>query len=288
MRTPRYPQLYQINTRTWLTELSRQLGRPAVLDDIPDAQLDQWVAMGFDWIWLLSVWQTGLAGQRISRSNPEWRREFEETLPDLRDEDIPGSGFAITAYRVHEGIGGDAALARLRTRLHQRGLKLMLDFVPNHTGLDHHWVEEHPEYYVPGTERDLARAPHNYTWVPRRAGDLLLAHGRDPYFPGWPDTLQLNYGNAATQEAMITELLRIARQCDGVRCDMAMLVLPEVFERTWGIRSAAFWPRATQRVREQSPDFCFMAEVYWDLEWTLQQQGFDYTYDKRLYDRLRE
>ncbi len=87
---------------------------------------------------------------------------------------------------------------------------------------------------------------------------------------------------------MIGELLKIAEQCDGVRCDMAMLVLPEVFERTWGIPSQPFWPKATRRVREQSPGFCFMAEVYWDLEWTLQQQGFDYTYDKRLYDRLRD
>ena len=87
---------------------------------------------------------------------------------------------------------------------------------------------------------------------------------------------------------MLGELLRIAGQCDGVRCDMAMLVLPEVFERTWGIASRPFWPEATRRVREQAPDFCFMAEVYWDLEWTLQQQGFDYTYDKRLYDRLRD
>ena len=162
----------------------------------------------------------------------------------------------------------------------------MLDFVPNHTGLDHPWVEEHPEYYIPGTELDLARTPQNYTWVRRQVGDILLAHGRDPYFPGWPDTLQLNYGNPALQEAMIGELTKIAGQCDGVRCDMAMLVLPEIFERTWGLQAQPFWPQATQRVRQRVPDFCFMAEVYWDLEWTLQQQGFDYTYDKRLYDRL--
>ena len=115
----------------------------------------------------------------------------------------------------------------------------MLDFVPNHMGLDHPWVEEHPEYFITGTELDLARAPKNYTWVKRKRGDLLLAHGRDPYFPGWPDTLQLNYANPATQEAMIGELLKIAGQCDGVRCDMAMLVLPDVFERTWGIRGPA-------------------------------------------------
>lgn len=288
MNSPRYPSLYQINTRVWLTDLSRTIGRRANLDDIPDIELDRLAALGFDWIWLLSVWQTGLAGQQISRSNPEWRREFQETLPDLCDEDIAGSGFAITGYSVHADLGGDAALARLRDRLQARGLRLLLDFVPNHTGLDHPWVEAHPEYYLAGTESDLARAPQNYVWSTHKQGDLLLAHGRDPYFPGWPDTLQLNYGNPATQEAMTGELLRIAGQCDGVRCDMAMLVLPEVFERTWGIASQSFWPQATKRVRDKFPKFCFMAEVYWDLEWTLQQQGFDYTYDKRLYDRLRE
>lgn len=283
-----YPVLFQINTRVWLTELSRRLGRPATLDDIPDAELDRLAHLGFDWIWMLSVWQTGPAGQKVSRSNPEWRREFEETLPDLREEDIAGSGFAITGFTVHQSLGGDAALGRLRDRLRKRGLRLMLDFVPNHTGLDHSWVESHPEYYIPGTEAELGRAPQNYIRVKRKGGDLILAHGRDPYFPGWPDTLQLDYSNPQLQEALIAELLKIAGQCDGVRCDMAMLVLPDVFERTWGRRPQPFWPRATRQVRERAPDFCFMAEVYWDLEWTLQQQGFDYAYDKRLYDRLRE
>ena len=288
MHSPLCPSLYQINTRVWLTELSHSLGRPATLDDIPDAELDRLSTMGFDWIWCLSVFQTGPAGQRVSRTNPEWRREFEETLPDLREEDIAGSGFAVTDYRVHDLLGGDAALARLRERLRRRGLRLLLDFVPNHTGLDHPWVEEHPEYYIHGTDQDVAHAPRNYTTVKRTRGDLLLAHGRDPYFPGWPDTLQLDYANPATQEAMISQLLKIAGQCDGVRCDMAMLVLPDVFERTWGRRAPLFWPEATRRVRERVPRFCFMAEVYWDLEWTMLQQGFDYAYDKRLYDRLRD
>ncbi|HTM09206.1 MAG TPA: alpha-amylase family glycosyl hydrolase [Verrucomicrobiae bacterium] len=288
MKSARYPLLYQVNTRVWLTEISRQIGRRALLDDIPDAEIDRLAEMGFDWIWFLSVWQTGEAGQRSSRSNAEWRAEFQHTLPDLCEDDIAGSGFAITGYKVHRDLGGDEALARLRERLRRRGLRLLLDFVPNHTGLDHHWVEDHPEYYVAGTELDQARAPKNYTWAKRKGGDRLLAHGRDPFFPGWPDTLQLNYGNPNAQEALTGELLKIAGQCDGVRCDMAMLVLPDVFERTWGIKAQPFWPKATQRVREKSPRFCFMAEVYWDLEWTMQQQGFDYTYDKRLYDRLRD
>jgi Alpha amylase, catalytic domain len=288
MAGPLYPSLYQINTRVRLTELSQGLGRPATLDDIPDVELDRVAGMGFDWVWLLSVWRTGPAAQRVSRANLEWRREFEETLPDLREEDIAGSGFAITGYTVHPALGGDAALARLRERIRRRGLRLMLDFVPNHMAPDHPWAEQHPDYFVHGTAEQLEREPQNYCRIAMPGGSRVLAYGRDPYFAGWPDTLQLDYSNPATQAAMIGELARIAGQCDGVRCDMAMLVLPEVFERTWGRRAPLFWPGATQRVRERVPGFCFMAEVYWDLEWTMLQQGFDYAYDKRLYDRLRE
>jgi glycosidase len=285
---PAHPSLYQINTRVWLTRLSESLGRRATLDDIPDAELDRIAGMGFDWVWFLSVWQTGPAAQQVSRSNAGWRKEFQETLPDLREADIAGSGFAIQSYSVHRDLGGAEALARLRRRIQQRGLRLMLDFVPNHMAPDHPWKDEHPDYFVRGSEADLARAPQNYCRVQTKNGPLVLAYGRDPYFDGWPDTLQLDYGNPDLQQAMIGELERIAGQCDGVRCDMAMLVLPEVFERTWGTRPGLFWPRATESVRGKHPDFRFMAEVYWDMEWTMQQQGFDYAYDKRLYDRLRE
>jgi hypothetical protein len=295
-----YPLLYQINTRVWLTELSRKKGDSppfgkgtvpfgvVTLDDIPDAELDHLAELGFDWVWFLSVWQTGPAAQAISRANPEWRKDFQQTLSDLREEDIAGSGFAIQNYMVHRDLGGAAALARLRKRMKKRGLKLMLDFVPNHMAPDHPWVNEHPDYFVHGSESDLARAPQNYCRMQTKSGPVVLAYGRDPYFDGWPDTLQLNYGNPELQQAMIGELERIAGQCDGMRCDMAMLVLPDVFERTWGIRADLFWPRATESVRRQHPSFQFMAEVYWDMEWTMQQQGFDYAYDKRLYDRLRE
>ena len=126
MERLRYPALYQINTRVWLTELSGTLGRPATLDDVPDRELDRLAAMGFDWLWFLSVWRTGIAGQRVSRANAEWRREFDHTLPDLREADITGSGFAITGYTVHPSLGGDEALQRLRARLAKRGLRLML------------------------------------------------------------------------------------------------------------------------------------------------------------------
>ena len=214
MQDPRYPSLYQVNTRVWLTELSRALGRPATLDDVPDAELDRLAEMGFDWVWFLSVWRTGLAGQQVSRSNAEWRRDFEQTLPDLRKEDIAGSGFAITGYSVHPGLGGEKALVRLRQRLARRGLKLMLDFVPNHTGLDHWWVNDHPEYYVPGTELDLARAPKNYTWVKRTQGDLLPRSDRhDPVMTvsGHERRYLLWRSSAAPKKAAASDKIAFAR-----------------------------------------------------------------------------
>ncbi|MBI5547757.1 MAG: alpha-amylase [Deltaproteobacteria bacterium] len=218
-------------------------------------------------------------------------------LPDLTEQDITGSPFAIQAYQVRPDLGGEAALERVRERLAQLGLKLMLDFVPNHMSLDHPWVQEHPEFFIEGSEQDIANAPQNFISLETGRGPRILAHGRDPYFPGWSDTLQLNYRHAGLRAAM-TDLLRaIARRCDGVRCDMAMLVLPEIFQRTWGDTSlprdkstpvdTPFWPEALARVRQDVPGFLFMAEAYWDREYDLQQQGFDFTYDKQLYDRLR-
>ena len=288
MPPPFYPALFQVNTRVRLSELAATLGRKATLDDISDAELDRLAADGFDLVWFLGVWQTGDAARRVSRSNPEWLAEYQRVLPDFREEDVCGSCFAVRDYRVHEDFGGDKALARLRGRLKQRGLRLILDFVPNHMAPDHPWVSEHPDFFVSGTEEQLAAQPQNYCRVGKGAGARILAYGRDPYFDGWPDTLQLDYGNPALHKAMQDELGRIARQCDGVRCDMAMLVLPEVFEKTWGISAPPFWPRVTKAIGTSVPGFLFIAEVYWDLEWTLQQQGFDYTYDKRLYDRLEE
>ena len=250
-----WPSLYQINSRAWLRDLG-----VATLDEIPDGKLDHLVARGFEWVWFLGVWQTGEAGREVSR----------RLFPDADPADVCGSCFAITAYECDRRLGGTPALRRLRDRLHQRGLKLMLDFVPNHTALDHPWTVEHRDYYMPGEDHDG------------------LAFGRDPNFPGWPDTLQLNYANWDVQQAMIAEMRRIAMLCDGLRCDMAMLLLPSVFYETWKLRAAPFWPRAIAATREVRPDFLFLAEVYWDLEWTMLQEGFDFAYDKRLYDRLRE
>src|SRR3984893_9188461 len=146
----RYPTLFQINTRVWLQRLSREAGKTITLAGIDDATLDGLAEQGFERIWLLSVWQSEASRQAISRGNPQWRAEFQTVLPDLTEEDIGGSGFAITAYIVSEALGGETGLAQFREKLAKRGVKLMLDFVPNHTAPDNPWVKSHPDFYVEG------------------------------------------------------------------------------------------------------------------------------------------
>ncbi len=278
----RFPLLYQVNART----LVHGLGPDATLDAIDDDVLDRLLPPGLDWLYLLGVWQTGPAGAAVSRRTPDVRAEAEATLDDLTEDDLCGSCFSIRGYRVHERLGGDGALAGVRARLARRGVALMLDFVPNHTAPDHPWVTEHPDRYIQGTVADLEAEPGNWCTVPTGSGERVLAYGRDPYFPGWSDTLQLDYSSPAVQAAMREELLAAAAHGDGLRCDMAMLLLPDVFERTWGRAAEPFWPEATATVRAWHPGFTFLAEVYWGREYDLQQQGFDATYDKALYDRL--
>ena len=190
-------------------------------------------------------------------------------------------------YVVDQHLGGPDGLARAREDLAKRGLRLLLDFVPNHVAPDHPWVIEHPEYFIHGSARDAEDDPTSYFAL----GESFYAHGRDPYFPAWPDVLQLNAFQPDLRREAAETLLSIASQCDGVRCDMAMLLLNAIFERTWSSRAGQrpaleYWGEIIPAVKQRHPDFLFIAEAYWDLEWELQQQGFDFCYDKRLYDRL--
>ncbi len=293
------PTLYEIDTRAWLDAIGHKymVPSPLTLDRIPGSELDRIKERGFDWVWLLGVWRTGRIGVDVSRASPDAIRHYREILPDFRAEDVSGSMFAIQAYEVSPALGGDDALRRLRDRLRKRGLRLMLDFVPNHTARDHPWVYTHPEFYIQGDDNDLAREPGNFARVETIGQKAVLAFGRDPYSGGWTDTFQLNYRHPALREAMTAELVRIAGLCDGLRCDMAMLILPDVIHSAWGDRGlprngrapddSPFWPSALAVAHRRNPGLFLLAETYWNREWTLQQQGFDATYDKTLYDRLR-
>ena len=200
-----------------------------------------------------------------------------------------GSPYCIRRYVVDEHLGGPAGLAAARRALADRGLRLVLDFVPNHVAPDHPWARERPDHFVGGNAEDLRRDPASFVEIAGR----VVARGRDPFFPAWPDVLQLDAFSAGLRESAAATLLEIADACDAVRCDMAMLVMNDVFARTWGARvgpppPAEYWPSLIQGVKRRHPDFRFIAEAYWDREWALQQQGFDLCYDKRLYDRLEK
>ncbi len=284
---PRGPRIYEISTWVWLSELSRGYGTTVDLSCVKPAEWDAIAEFGFDAVWLMGVWERSAAGIAIANRNHSLREDFERALPDFREQDNVGSPYCVRRYRVDAHLGGYEGLAAARRELADRGMRLILDFVPNHVAPDHPWVTEHPEYFVQGSADDLRNHPASFL----ECGGHIFACGRDPYFPAWPDVLQLNAFHPGLRQAAVETISSIARQCDGIRCDMAMLVLNPIFERTWvsgvGERPRAeYWSDVIPAIKKAYADFLFIAEAYWDLEWELQQQGFDFCYDKRLYDRL--
>jgi len=287
-----HPHLYEINTWVWLEELSARHGRCLNLQDVPDEEWDRLADLGFDFVYLMGVWRRSLAGRRIFRTDPRNFPNFDTALPGWKVADVAGSPFSIQDYSPDPRIASAESLSEVHNQLRKRGMGLILDFVPNHTGFDHSWVMQHPDRYILGSEQDFRRDPAAFYLV-ERSGDenLFVARGKDPYFAPWSDVAQLNYFNPECRQGMIAILKNIAQYCDGVRCDMAMLVTNEIFNRTWGnflkpwpTPRTEFWAETTAAL----PDFVWLAEVYWDMEWRMQELGFRFTYDKRLYDRLCE
>jgi hypothetical protein len=284
---PRHPLIYEINTWVWLGELTRRYQKPVNLATIPNEEWDAIASFGFDVVWLMGVWERSPAGIEVSMRNQGLLEDFRRALPDFSVEDNVGSPYCVRRYVVDAHLGGPEGLAHARENLARRGMRLLLDFVPNHVAPDHPWVFDRPEYFVKGDANDLQRDPASFLDI----GGVVFACGRDPYFPAWPDVLQLNAFDPGLRQAVIETLSTIAAQCDGIRCDMSMLMLNNIFERTWGPRAGPkpaddYWTTTIQVIKRKHPEFRFIAEAYWDLEWELQQQGFDYCYDKKLYDRM--
>ena len=285
-----HPLLYQINTRCWLKDLSARQKSAVTLATVPDAEFQFWKKSGFTHIWLMGVWTTGTHARDIALNHPDLRREYDIVLPGWTDADVAGSPYSIADYSVPKTLGSDEEFKKFRAKLNKLGLKLILDFVPNHLGLDHPWVSEQPELFVQSPKQ----ADGTFA-VKTAAGPQWIANGKDPYFAPWTDVAQLDYRRVATRAAMRKLLISIAAKCDGVRCDMAMLLLNEVFAKTWAhlptdapSLANEFWPDAIKEAKQAQPGFIFMAEVYWGLEGRLQSLGFDFTYDKALYDDLIE
>jgi hypothetical protein len=287
MQWRKRPLIYEIHTWVWLEELSARHQRPITLGNVPSQEWEALAALHCDAVWFMGVWTRSPAGVAVANANPELQIEFRHALPDYTLQDNVGSAYCIRAYEVDEHLGGAEGLAKARQELAERGMRLILDFVPNHVSPDHPWTREHPNYFIQGSQEDLQRLPNEFLAV----NGSIIANGRDPYFAPWRDVVQINAFDPQLRAAVIETVSSIAAQCDGMRCDMAMLLLNDIFSKTWGVRAGEkpaleYWQEIIPAVKARHPGVIFIAEAYWDLEFELMQKGFDYCYDKRLYDRL--
>lgn len=292
--TPRplkpHPHLLEINARVFLNRINNLSRKKMTLVSIPESFWQDYADQGFDLVWLMGVWQRSPGARERALASGHLIHACKNLLPDFSSVDIEGSPYAVYDYALDSSLGKKEDLGKLREKMNKAGLRLIVDFVPNHLALDHPWTFKKPECFVKATRDALKQKPELFY---RTSQGLALAHGKDPYFPSWNDTVQVNYFSKELRDAFKKVLLEIARSADGVRCDMAMLGLTRIFQQTWGgclksqhAPAEEFWKELICEVKRSYPDFIMMAEAYWDLEWELQGLGFDFTYDKRFYDRL--
>ena len=286
----RNPLLYEINAWAWLEGISARLGRSIDLSGVPDAGWDAIAQLGFDAIWLMGVWQRSPISRQISLRDSANFPDYSRALPGWAPADVVGSPYAVMQYVPDLRIGSWDSLDRVREKLHARNIALFLDFVGNHTALDNPWVRERPEFYVQGSKQDFDKNPSLFFQANTAQGTRYIALARDPYFPPWNDIAQLNHFQPDMRAARLEQLRTIAKHCDGVRCDMAMLQLNDIFEKGWSHLlgnipqpKKEFWTEA----REAAPNLILLAEAYWGTEPRLIDLGFSFAYDKVLYDAVR-
>ncbi len=268
--------LYEIGSRIFCNESGKSLAETLAM------QSKSLAFQASDQIWCMGVWEKSPGSQNIAQKHPGLQKEYKKALPDFSKKDVIGSPYAIFRYEPNPDFTSWDDLKEAQLFLQSIGKKLILDFVPNHMALDTPYLLSHPDLFLKGWERMDPASPNFFI----AENGKVYAHGKDPYFDGWTDTVQWDFSNAKTLDFHIDLLLKIASVCDGVRCDMAMLVLPFIFHRTHGKEGKPYWSNLIQSIKKVNPTFSFYAEAYWDLEYTLQTMGFDGTYDKTLYDRM--
>lgn len=287
--------IYEINARVWLKKFSK--GKEGfTLADIPGSYWDGLKELGFNAVWLMGIWKTNPETVEKYCFTDVLKNSYTKALKDWKKEDVIGSPYSIDIYEPSHIFGAEEDICRLHSILNSKGIKLFLDFVPNHFNAESKYVYEIPEMFLQADKDIYDSDPYTF-YMPDKYADKYFAHGRDPFFPAWQDTVQVNFYSPAARNILIDILKQMAKLCDGVRCDMAMLPLNNVFSNTWsGVISKMnirkfpkeFWEEVISETRKNCPEFLFIAEAYWNLEWDLQQLGFDYTYDKKLLDYLRD
>ena len=286
------PHIYEINLMTWLHELHRKEGYEVNLRNIPQREWRFFKELGMDLIWLMGVWQRSPDSKKRAKGESGLVQECRSIFDDFEMEDITGSPYAVHDYVPDPVFGSTEDLKRLKEQIEDEGLLLILDFVPNHTACDHRWTQMHPEYYILEAPSGSDECNEGFFLTDSIKGKVCIAHGKDPYFPPWTDTAQINYCNPETLTAMTDLLTFLMDYCHGLRCDMAMLALKEIFNQTWNRylkephHTKEFWPMAIERLKSEGRGSLLLAEAYWGKEVDLLNFGFHYAYDKTLYDLM--
>lgn len=232
----------------WLDQLTKQYGYPITrLDQIPDPELDKLRDEGFTGLWLIGLWERSKASKRIKQlcGNPE----------------AAASAYSLYDYNIAQNIGGWDALANLRQRLWQRGIRLASDMVPNHTGMDGEWVMNHPDYFIQRKDNPFPQytftgenlsqdsrtsiylEDHYYSKndcavvfkrVDNQTGDVrYIYHGNDGTGLPWNDTAQIDFLNPQAREAVIQQILHVAQNFPIIRFDAAMVLAKKSIRRLW-------------------------------------------------------
>jgi len=294
-KKPVHPWIYEINARVWLKRLRQEYRAPFGLGDVPADEWRRIKDLGMDLVWLMGVWRPSQASREIAWAHQGLQAEYARVLADACPSDVAGSPYAVAGYQLSPLLGSPVELAVLKEKLNGLGLGLILDLVPNHTARDHPWCEKRPDLYVMSRDKGWFQPSEAFECGEAGEDPWWVAHGRDPYFPPWTDTAQLNAANPDTRAALAEIALGLTDVCDGLRCDMAMLAMNRIFSQTWGKwmtkqgqsePADEFWPTVAGPAKAKRPDFLFIAEAYWGTEGELLRQGFDYCYDKGGYDLL--
>ena len=232
-------------------------------NDIDNTALDAIKDLGFTHIWL-----TGIL---------EHASESTGTHPDIT-KGRAGSPYAVTDYHaVDPDLGTMADFEQLVDRIHGKGMKVIIDFIPNHLARQNKGFDPCNFYYCEGqafvSPRRVSELP--YEEYPAKAtGNNVFAP--NPSLNDWYDTVKLNYDEHDTWEKML-EILRFwcSKDVDGFRVDMAEMV------------TVAFWQWVIAELRKDYQPI-MIAEIYQpDLYKPFLEAGFDYLYDKvGLYNTL--
>ncbi len=293
------------STWVWLDQLSRQYERPIHrLDQIPDEELARLAERGFTGLWLIGLWERSSASAEIKRR--------------MGNSEAVASAYSLHDTRIAANLGGEEAWEDLSRRAGALGIRLAADMVPNHVGLSSKWVQERPDFLLqapdapyPGyrfTGLDLSDDPrisiqiedgywdHSDAAVvfrreDRQTGEIrFIYHGNDGTHMPWNDTAQVDYLNAEAREAVIQEILGVARRFPIIRFDAAMTLARRHVRRLWypepgdggAVPSRAerslsradfdrlmpreFWREVVDRVAAEAPDTLLLAEAFWMME----------------------